>query len=227
MARKVVAVPDLHFPWHHQDCLTFIYDIIKQEKPDVIVQLGDLYDFFSFTKFARTHDVCTPKEEIDEGRTAAQIFWNHIKKIAPNADCFQLRGNHDVRIAKRVLDAIPEITSLIEPSIEELFKFKGVKTVQDWTDELEIDGVIYTHGHYTKLGDHAKFYLKPVVHGHSHRGGVFFQKMHDYLLWELDCGFCSDESQIPLRYTPTRTTHWTLGCGIIDGLGPRFVPFLP
>lgn len=227
MAKKVIAIPDLHFPWHHANCLNFIYDVIKDEKPDVVIQMGDLYDFFSFSKFSRTHDVCTPKEEITEGRLAAQLMWEHIKKIAPNADRIQLRGNHDVRVMKRVLDVIPEIESLVEPQVEELFKFKGVRTVYDTREEFEIDGVVYTHGHYMKIGDHAKYYNKPVVHGHRHRGEVWFHDMGQFMLWELDCGYCSDDSQIPLKYTPTRTNHWTLGVGQIDKLGPRFIPYCP
>lgn len=227
LAKKVLAIPDLHFPWHHQDCLTFIYEIIKREKPDVVVQMGDLLDLFSFSRFARSHDVCTPKEELDEGRHAAVLMWDHIKKIAPQAQRIQLRGNHDVRIGRKVLDVVPELTSLIEPQVEELFRFKGVKTIYDVSEELIIDGVVYTHGHYSKIGDHAKYFLKPAVHGHRHRGEVWFQQMQGYLLWELDCGYCADDSQIPLRYTPTRTNHWTLGCGLIDGLGPRFIPYSP
>lgn len=227
MASKVVAIPDLHFPWHHQDCLTFIYEIIKREKPDVIIQMGDLLDLFCGSRFARSHDVCTPKEEISEGRAGAVAMWKHIQKIAPQADLYQIRGNHDVRISKRVLDVIPEIEFLVEPQIEELFKFKGVKTIMSTSAELKIDGVVYTHGHYSKIGDHAKYLLKPVVHGHRHRGEVWYQQMNGYLLWELDCGFCADDTAVPLRYTPTKTNHWTLGCGMIDSMGPRFIPYCP
>lgn len=189
--------------------------------------MGDLYDQFSFSKFAKTHDLMTPKEEILEGRAGAENMWAHIKKIAPNAERIQLRGNHDVRIQKRVLEVLPEIEFLITPSVEELFKFKGVQTVIDTRAEFEIDGVIYTHGHYMKNGDHAKYYNKPVVHGHRHRGEAWFHDMDFGMLWELDCGYCSDQSQVPMRYTATKTTHWTLGVGEIDRWGPRFIPYSP
>lgn len=228
MAKKVIAIPDLHFPWHHDDCLRFIYELIRKEKPDVVIQMGDLYDKFSFSKFARSHDVCTPQEELNEGRIAATLMWEHIRKIAPpTAKLYQLRGNHDVRIEKRVLDAVPEISSLIEPEIEKLFEFKNVKTIMDYREELVIDGVVYIHGFGNRIGEHAKFFLKPVVRAHRHRGELWFLQMDQYLLWELDCGYCADKTQVPLRYTPTRTTHWTLGVGMVDGLGPRFIPFAP
>jgi 3',5'-cyclic AMP phosphodiesterase CpdA len=227
LAKKVVAIPDLHFPWHHQDCLTFIYEVIKEHKPDVIVQLGDLLDLYSVSRFSRSHNLCTPKEEICEARQGAENMWKHICKISPNSVKYQIRGNHDARLSRKVLDLLPEIESLVEPQIHELFKFKGVKTIIDTAEELCVDGVVYTHGHYSKIGDHSKYLLKPVVHGHRHRGEVWFQQMNGYMLWELDAGYCADDSQVPLRYTPTRTNHWTLGCGMIDSMGPRFIPFCP
>ena len=227
MAKRVLIIPDLHFPWHHQDCLTFIYSIIKKNKPDVIIQIGDLYDLYAYSKFARTHDLCTPKEELEEGRKAAENMWNHIRKISPDSEKYQMRGNHDVRISKRVAEVMPEIASLVEPGIEAMFKFPGVKTIYDTREELIIDGVAYTHGHYSKIGDHSKYFLKPTVHGHRHRGEVWYQQMDGYLLWELDCGYCADDSKVPLRYTPTRTNHWTLGLGEVDGYGPRFIPYTP
>jgi predicted phosphodiesterase len=225
LQKSVLCIPDLHFPWHHADCLNFLYDIIKVKKPDVVIQLGDLYDLFAFSRFARSHNLCTPQEELDEGRAGAVAMWKHIRKIAPTADLYQIKGNHDARIQKKVLDIIPELESLVFPSVQEMFVFDGVKTIHDTREELEIDGVVYTHGHYTKIGDHSKYLLKPVVHGHRHRGEVWFQQMENYLLWELDAGYCADSSVVPMRYTPTKTNHWTLGGGWVDSLGPRFIPF--
>lgn len=219
--RKVLAIPDLHFPWHDQDTLTWIYKLNQERKPDVIIQLGDLYDMYSHSRFARTHNLCTPKQEIAEGRLGAATMWKHLKSGNPKAVCYQLRGNHDVRADKRILEMCPEVESLV--AMQPLFEFPGVKTIMDASEELELDGVLYIHGHYMKLGDHMNYYLQPVVHGHTHRGGSIYRKIHGQTIWELDCGFASDESQVPLRYTATRRTHWTLGCGWIDDGGPSFM----
>ena len=225
MAKRVLVIPDLHFPWHHMNCLNFLYDIAKEKKPDVIIQIGDLYDFHAFSKFARTHNLCTPQEELEEGRAAAEAMWKHFRKICPDSEKYQIKGNHDSRVSKRVLDVLPEIESLLGTPLETMFKFEGVKTINDVREELIIDGVAYCHGHYSKIGDHSKYLLKPVVHGHRHRGEVWFQQMDSYMLWELDAGFCADATAVPMRYTPGKTNHWTLGGGWVDGLGPRFMPF--
>ena len=223
MAKKVIAVPDLHFPWHDPECLTWIYDVIRDTQPDVVVQLGDLYDMYSASKFAKTHNLMTPAMELAEARLGGEAFWANVKKAAPNAKCFQILGNHDIRPNKRILEVCPELESLL--STHELYKFKGVETILDPKEELEIDGVLYTHGSFSKAGDHCKHYRQPVVFGHLHRGFTFFTTVKDDLLWELNCGYASDQTAVPLRYTATKRTGWTLGCGLIDDGGPRFLPY--
>lgn len=44
---KVVAVPDLHFPWAEYKKLRKVYDIIEDERPTHVVQLGDAWDMYS------------------------------------------------------------------------------------------------------------------------------------------------------------------------------------
>lgn len=224
MKRKVIAIPDLHFPFVHKDCLTWIIeDVIKYEKPDIIIQLGDLEDQFSFSRFARTNNLMTPKEELDSALALSGVMWERVRKAAPDAMRVQILGNHDIRISKRVMDELPELETLIMDGLAQRYQFKGVKTVMDPKQEVEIDGVIYTHGHYTKLGDHMKYFHQSCVHGHSHRGGVMAQRIRETTLFELDAGFCSDETAVPLRYGATRRSHWTLGCGKVDKYGGHFL----
>lgn len=223
--RKVLAVPDVHFPFHHQPTLNWIYKVAKEKQPDVIIQMGDLYDFYAASRFARTHNVMTPEEEFDEGRRGAEAMWKNLKAISPKAQCIQLLGNHDVRPNKKILALVPEMESMVD--LESPFMFKGVKTILDPGEEIEIDGVIYIHGHYLKLGDHMNYFLQPVVHGHTHKGGTIYKKLRGEVLWELDCGFASDETSVPMRYGATRRNHWTLGCGWVDSYGPLFMTAPP
>ncbi len=227
MAQKtVLAVPDLHFPWVFANGLTGLYGAIEQIKPDIVLQLGDLYDMYAHSKYARSHDVMTPKEEKLEARAGAEAFWNNVKKCAPNAERVQIKGNHCDRASKRIADKYPEIMSFV--SMDEYFEFPGVKTIHDSRQIVIIDNVMYTHGHYTKLGDHAKAYNMSVVHGHTHRAGVFFMNKYDqqgnaFPIWELDCGFMADNDAVPMQYTAVRRTNWVHGYGLIQDGQPRFI----
>lgn len=220
---KVLAIPDIHLPWADWKKIYKVYEIAKFEKPDIIIQLGDLKDRFTFSRFAKSHDIMTPKEEIQEAREGAVNFWANLNKACPKAKKIQLTGNHEARLLKSVLEKYPEIYSIMVKAEKEMFKFSGVKTVYDHRAELEIDGVIYCHGYLTKLGDHARHLLKPVVRAHSHRGGVTFFNLGGKTIWELDCGYLADPNQVPLMYGPTKTNLWTHGIGLIDEYGPRFI----
>ena len=107
--------------------------------------------------------------------------------------------------------------------VDDLLKFEGVTTLPSSRDHLEVDGIVFLHGHYTKLGDHAKFFRKPVVHGHTHRIGIFYERISDGLIWEMDCGYLADEKSLPLQYTASKFSKWIKAVGIIDNGQPRLV----
>jgi len=217
-----LAVPDLHAPWTDINAVTSLYSAIERFKPSVLIQLGDLYDMYAHTRFARSHDLCTPKEEMAEARKFAEGFWKQCQRIAGRKCRYiQILGNHDDRPSKRIADKYPEIASIL--GIDHLFKFPGVETILDSRTELQIDGNIYTHGHYTKHGQHAAYYGKSVIHGHTHRAAVIYIKLYDRIIWELDAGHLAQDDSEPLSYTPTKTNKWTKGHGEIDELGPRWV----
>lgn len=222
MAIDFLVIGDLHFPWHHKKALAHVLEQIKIMQPKHVIQVGDLYDLFSMTKFPRSHDVILPGDEIKEAYEIAVDMWRIIKTYAPKAKCHQLLGNHDIRYKLRLQEKLPELLNVV--NLEHLWKFKGVNTHYDVRKPLIIKDVAFTHGHKTKLGDTARLYGMPTVLGHSHRGGcipVMGQK--GKIIWELNAGYLANPDSKIMTYTKDRWTGWTLGYGIIDHLGPRFV----
>ncbi len=125
---------------------------------------------------------------------------------------------------KRAEEKLPEAQDIIKKSLLELYRFKGVTTIEDDRKELIIDGVVYMHGYRSKLGDHTRYNNRSTVVGHSHVGGVVFCQYDKGILFELNAGFLADETAEPLRYRPQTISRWTLGYGLIDEKGPRFCP---
>lgn len=220
---KIVLIGDCHFPFVDLGALCAVYDIIERHKPDIVIQMGDLLDMLSQTKFPRSHNIYTPKDEVELGYKMADDMWRAVKTIVPHATCYQILGNHDIRPLKRILESYPE--GEIFFSIEKYFEFEGVTTIKDARQELIINDIAFIHGYKTKLGDHRDEMLMNVCVGHSHTGGVSYRKIGNKILWELNAGYIGDATSKALSYTPIRMTKWTLGCGIIDTDGPRFVPF--
>lgn len=213
---KVFCIPDTHFPYHNKEALKAIISMIKKEKPTHVVHLGDLLDQYVFSKYTRKMGI-TPEKDIKDGLKAAQNMWKAVKKAAPRAKCYQILGNHDVRLSKRISERLPELEPFF--GVSQLYQFKGVTVLSSDRDYLEIGGVIYIHGWLSKSIDHAKHFNKPTVHGHRHRPCIEV----DGNIWSMDCGFIADEKSVPLNYTMSKLTKWRMACGIVENKKPRLI----
>jgi predicted phosphodiesterase len=219
---KVVFISDTHFPFVNQEAVKKVLEIIKKEKPTHIIQAGDLLDLYSFSRYDRSLNLTTPEVELQEGLCMATDMWESIRKLVPNAKLIQLIGNHEDRLMKTIMRQAPELSSLCR-NIKDLYVFKNVHVLNSSKDYIEIDDVIYCHGHYTKLGDHAKFFRKSVVHGHSHRAGIFYEQISNGLIWEMDCGYMADNKALPLQYTQSKFSKWITAVGVIDNGKPTLI----
>jgi metallophosphoesterase superfamily enzyme len=217
----VLCVGDLHLIWSKKSLVEKILKVIEEKKPGTIIQMGDLYDRFAQSRFARSQGIITPQREADVGRGQAERLWAKITQASPESKRYQLRGNHDARALKLLLEKAPELEPFFDD--KDFYRFPGVETIFDEKELLILNGVGYLHG-WAKLGDHMKYFLRSVVRAHSHVGGCVSLRIHGKTLWELDCGYLGDPTAIPMRYRPTTVTKWTWGYGWVDSAGPRFIP---
>lgn len=217
-----VILGDTHFPFVSNDILARAIRFIERIQPTFVIQVGDLYDYFSMGKYPKSLSLMTPQEEVLRGRIGAEEMWKAIHIACPSAKKIQLRGNHDARPYKRMLEKSPELEPFFQ--INHLFEFPQVETVQDDKQEVVLDGVLFQHG-YRKHGDHMKVSLMPTVHGHTHKAGIIYQKLRNELIWEMDVGMLADAASIPLGYGPTRWSACIQGIGFLDSMGPRFIHY--
>ena len=213
---------DVHLPWGHRRAIDWALTIIKKEQPDLVIQIGDYIDLFCMSRFPRSHNLYTPANEMRYAREQGEKLWADIQKLAPKARCVQLLGNHMVRAATKILSSAPELETLT--NWQALVEFKNVELIKDPRKPFEYKGLLFEHG-FSSNGKHAPHNHRSTTVGHTHRGGTWFYRKRGHIYWELNCGFLADEKAAPLSYTSNRTTGWTLGLGIIDDYGPRFVPF--
>lgn len=220
MSKKILVVPDVHFPFADFKALRKMYVWAKHLKPDIYVCVGDAFDLYSMSRFPRSYNIMTPKQEIDTARKNCEEMWHELLKASPRAKAFHLKGNHEDRIQKKVREKVPELESLI--NVDPLFTFNRVELV---TDDLiiKINGekVLFEHGYFTKQGDHVKRNQMSTVHGHTHRPDIYYHALEGKTLFELDCGYLGNQNHPALSYTPKRTSNWSKAFGFIDYMGPR------
>lgn len=216
---KVMTIADMHLPFVDKDALKEVYKAVAIEKPDAIVQIGDLLDQYVFSKYTRDLNLVTPSEEVEQGYEMAKEFWSKLNRISKNSAKFQLLGNHDTRVNKRVKEKLPELEVLLDVR-KRLYTFDRVKVMKSDTDFIILDNVVYVHGWLTKLGDHAAYFNKSVVHGHSHKPGLIIKTMMDGVRFELDVGHMADDKALPLNYTASKMKNWVKAYGIVDNQRP-------
>lgn len=228
MRKRGFVFGDIHFPFQHKLLFPLAVWICIKRAPQYIVQIGDLHDKYSASKFPRSHNLFTPKQEREWCKYYADLFWITLNSYLPYAEKYQLLGNHCVRPIKRVMEKAPEYESELVQILHEDYTFEKVKTIYDIRDELIIDDVWYHHGHLTKLGAHCQYNHNNTVCGHSHHGGTEYFPLNGHAqkqIWEANAGYLADPLSPGLSYTmQKKATRWTHGVLEIDFMGPRFMP---
>jgi predicted phosphodiesterase len=219
---KMLCWPDAHYPFVNKDAEIRMIEFAREHQPEYIIQIGDLLDCYAASKFPRSQNIYTPKEEERLGIEMASDAWKRLREACPKAKCYQLMGNHDVRMLKRTLESLPIAEHWIEKYFKELFTFEGVETIFDTREELDIAGILFTHG-FLGHGKHKDYYLKHVIHGHDHKLYVQHRRIHGENIFEMSCGFIGDVEAKALSYTPSKLANFQLGFGWVDKWGPRTI----
>lgn len=222
---KIAILGDIHEPFGHDGVKSEFKLFCEREQPDYIVQVGDAVDFYSHSKFPRSHNVFTPKDEESSARRRLEELWSELGKAAPKAKKVMLLGNHAIRPIKRILEAVPSLEHWAEKYLADYLSFPGVETVLDPREEYKIADISFVHGWTGGVGKHRDYLMTNVVLGHLHVGSVSFRNIGGRTLFELNAGLAGDPESKGLSYTPTKTVQWTLGYAAIDALGPRFIPY--
>lgn len=147
-----LVVPDIHcHPNHSNDRAFWLANLILDVRPDVVVNLGDTWDFpslASYDKGTRSFVGRTYKADLNAGLDFHEKLFSTIKKQKKKLPRFvYLEGNHEHR-PERALELSPELTGTISWSdldldrhYTDIVRYSGKST----PGTIEIDGVTYAH----------------------------------------------------------------------------------
>lgn len=109
--------PDTHIPYHSRKAVKLLLSVIKHLKPDEIVFLGDLADFYAVNSHGKHASMLhLLKSEVE----AVNKFLDQIDKIAPKSRKVYLEGNHEFRLERFICNTAPALFGVTE--IRNLFK---------------------------------------------------------------------------------------------------------
>lgn len=218
----VGIIADTHFPFEHPDYLDFCKDIFDAHRVDQVVQIGDMFDFYFLSFHPTSANAMSGNEEINKAMESKEKW----QEVFPEIKI--LIGNHEARLMRRYNYGL--IPSRLQKTINEAFGFPDTWTVHQ---NLEIDGVLYIHGHGAKGGrdaaiNNAIAARQSVVQGHTHLyGGVKYDTSFGGTVFGLNVGCGVDESQYVFSYAKLSPQSGTLGCGVvIGGKEAHFFPMI-
>ena len=156
MGNVHLVIPDIHAHYKNDNSRAdLIGRLIVDLRPDVVVNMGDMFDMPSLSSYDRGKKGFqgrTYRADVDAGLEFDERLWAPIKKAKKRRPhSVYLIGNHDERIA-RAIEYQPELEGMI--SYKDLELHKNYDVVVDYEGRtpgsIEIDGIQY--GHYFPSG---------------------------------------------------------------------------
>jgi predicted phosphodiesterase len=216
---RVMAMPDMHFPFQHKDSIDFLSMLAEAYECDTFVNLGDLLDFYSVSDYKSDPSAMSAGAEYIKAIEQVGELYEYFPYVLA---CY---GNHDLRIQKKAYNAgIPE--EFLKDFNEVIHSPDG----WDWQEEHIVDGVLYLHGNGYS-GVYATRHMlmskmQSVVHGHTHAlaGVMHMQVSPTKDVYGMNAGCLADPVSYAMAYAKNARTKPSLGAGIIlDGI-PFWIP---
>lgn len=232
MLRKIIAIPDIQVPKHDHAALATALSIIRGEKPDEVILIGDVVDLQSVSRFAPlnwTEAAMTAAEELQAANEVLDVIDDAIPKKARK---IYLEGNHDRRLELWFIQHAPRLgenfngNNIVQQLSLDKRKYQYIKVSQQ---PYRIGKVGFIHGWFTNI-HHAKKTIEKggqnLIYGHCHDFSVFtgshLDKEAPRLAMSIGC-LC-DFRQV---YLDSRPMNWMHGIGLfyIDDKTGRFWPY--
>jgi predicted phosphodiesterase len=180
--KTAIIIPDMHVPYHDEKSFNLVLKYIKDKKPNIVIQQGDMYDCYGVSRFDKDPKrIDTLQEEIDLGKE----LWKRIKQASPKASLYMVGGNHEQRIPKMLMRHSPGMYSLKALHPERLFELDelGIKYIPPEKTFYLNKNLVVTHGANDdgcRMSQHAGYSAKATsdkwgdisgIMGHTHRLG--------------------------------------------------------
>jgi predicted phosphodiesterase len=211
---KYLIVPDTHAPYHDRKAWALMIKAGQVFKPDVIIHLGDLADFYCVSDFNKNPNRTRLLE--DEIRSVNACI-SDLDSLKAKEKVF-LAGNHEDRLERYLMTRAPELFNMVK--IPDLLKLKE----RNWKyipykKHYKVAHMYFTHdtgraGRYAVYQSSADVGTNTVI-GHTHRLSYFIEgnaegKAHV----GASFGWLGDSEEVDYMHRVRALRDWALGFGV-------------
>ena len=216
----VLAIPDLHMPFHHKDAIRFLAAVKRKYKPNEIVNMGDLEDWHSISMHDHDPDGLSAGAELIALRKAVKPLFKLFPKMkicTSNHGALPLRRAFKFGLPSELIKSYKDILQMP----------KGWEIADSW----EVDDIVYEHGEafsgQTAAIKSANANMQSTVIGHIHAfAGIQYSANSKHLIFGFNVGCLIDRTSYAFAYGKKIKAKPILGCGIIKNGIPTFIPML-
>ncbi len=217
--KTAVIGGDMQIPYHDPVATKLFVGFIKRTQPDEVFLNGDIYDFYSCSRFSKDPSrMDNLQEELDIGKEILQS----IIDAAPKATIHFIKGNHEERLRKYLWNnahAFAKLRSLSLPKLLGLWEL-GIKFHKEgcWFGDLYIThgSVIRKHAGYTARAEFEKNGCSGLSN-HSHRDGKYtVRNRGGHFVWFENYCLCD----LKPEYVEG-IANWTQGFSYVTRIGNR------
>jgi hypothetical protein len=217
---RVLVISDLQIPFHHKDSFAFLEAVKRTFGCDKVVSIGDEVDQYGLSRYNKDPDAMNAGAELE----LTKEYLQELYEIFPEAKA--CLSNHMDRVFKRALDA-----GIPRGYMRSIKEFMEAPSGWNWSRYWTIGGVRYEHGDACG-GQRAHRILAEsnrtsTVIGHHHAfGGVDYISNGEEMIFGMNVGCLIDIDSVAFHYAKSARNKPTLGCGVVIGGVPAFIPML-
>lgn len=217
--QTTLIIPDLHCPWQHPGAVDFLADVARECKPGNVLCVGDEIDAYRWSSYDHSPESPGPTEELRLARAALAPLYKLFPRVSV------CRSNHVYRPYKRAREA-----GLSQEFLREVGDVLAAPRGWKWAEWWNVGRAIAFHGDgfsgKNAALSAAQNFRRSVVMGHVHAfAGVQFSCGPVDQVWGLNVGCLIDQHALAFEYARHNSARPVLGCGIVDGETPLFIPF--
>lgn len=132
---RITVYSDIHSPFHDDRAIGVVNDFCRWFKPNTVVLIGDVADFYAISKFDKSPQRATGNAFYQEMVVTKRIL-EDIREANPKARIILIGGNHEFRLRRFINNILINI-----PSLATIFGLAGIDPDNILAEILELKGM--------------------------------------------------------------------------------------